>query len=242
LARAREAQRLKSATDLVAELSHQVNQPLAAIAAYAQGGAHRLRANKIDPADLLMVLDEIASEALRAGDIIRGLRETIGVGRWQKKSVDVTTLLGKSLRSVSAAARQAGCVLQLCATPDLPRVTCDGQGITQAVHLLLLHFIGRASGTSQRTLQVETATLGSETVEVTVREIRSPFVARVSSAAPSTLPPGLGVTISRLMIEAHGGEFWAADDPRADCLARFTLLISPSYGWVAPVRQRSPRA
>ena len=81
LQRATEAQHLQTATNLVAELSHQINQPLASIAAYAQACAHRLRNNRVDPADLLKAFDHIAREALRAGDIVHGLREKIRVGK-----------------------------------------------------------------------------------------------------------------------------------------------------------------
>ena len=74
LHRAVAAQRLRTAADMMAELAHQLNQPLAAIAAYAHGCELRLLANAMDPADLHRVLEAIAKEALRAGAIIRESR------------------------------------------------------------------------------------------------------------------------------------------------------------------------
>ena len=108
--------------EMAAGLAHEINQPLGAIANYAQGCVRRLRDGSNDVAALLPIVEQIAAEALRAGEIIRRLRELVRKESPEQQEVDLNALVRKSIQMIEPEARQHGIRLQLDLAPDLPPV------------------------------------------------------------------------------------------------------------------------
>jgi PAS domain S-box-containing protein len=234
LARQRQAElahvlRLGTMGEMAAGLAHEINQPLGAIANYAQGCARRLRAGSIDSAALLPVVEEIAGEALRAGEIIRRLRDLVRKESPQQDAVDVNGLVRDSMRRIEPEARKLGVHVQLDLAADLPLVACDGIQIEQVLLNLLLNGVEavQTSGNGDRTLAVRTAAKG-DGVEVAIcdsgigipeppTDVFAPFF----TTKPNGL--GMGLSISRSIIEAHGGELSAVRNPDHGSTFRFTL-------------------
>ena len=216
--------------EVAAGLAHEINQPLGAIANYAQGCVRRLRAGAVDAPGLLPIVEEIAGEALRAGAIIRRLRDLVSKQSPPPEPLDLNGLVRESARMIESEARQLGIRVDLDLTADLPPVICDGIQIEQVLLNLLLNGVEavQAAQNGERTIAVTTAAHGAAAVEVAIRDsgvgIPPPPI-DVFEPFFSTKPHGLGMglSISRSIIEAHGGRLSAARNSGCGSTFRFTL-------------------
>ncbi|MBX3024637.1 PAS domain-containing protein [bacterium] len=221
--------RLSTMGEMASGLAHEINQPLGAIANYAQGCARRLRAGTADVATLLPIVEEIGGEALRAGEIIRRLRDLIRKDTARQSPADVNHLVRESVRLIEPEARARGVALHLDLTPDLPAVSCNDIQIEQVLLNLLLNGVEavEAADNGERALAVRTA-LAGDAVQVAVADsgvglpdppadVFAPFYSTKSSGL------GMGLSISRSIIEAHGGTLWGTRNPDRGSTFRFTL-------------------
>jgi C4-dicarboxylate-specific signal transduction histidine kinase len=224
--------RLNTMGEMAAGLAHEINQPLGAIANYAQGCTRRLRGGAIDAAALLPIVEEIASEALRAGEIIRRLRDLVRKEGPRDAAVDLSALIRESTRIIEPEALDSGIRVEVALPPDLPHVNCDSIQIEQVLLNLLLNGVEavRASGSGERSLTISAAMAGAAGVQVAIRDsgggVPDP-PADVFKPFFSTKPNGLGMglSISRSIIEAHGGRLWAARNADHGSTFRFTLPL-----------------
>jgi PAS domain S-box-containing protein len=221
--------RLGTMGEMNAGLAHEINQPLGAIANYAQGCVHRLRARSIDADSLLPIIEQIAAEALRAGEIIRRLRDWLRKEGSRKAPADLNHLVRESVRLIEPEARARNVVLQVDLAPTLPVVSCNDIQIEQVLLNLLLNGVEavEAAENSHRTLSVRT-TLASDTIEVAVcdsgvglpeppDDVFTPFFTTKANGL------GMGLSISRSIIEAHGGRLWSTRNPERGATLHFTL-------------------
>ena len=221
--------RLGTMGEMAAGLAHEINQPLGAIANYAQGCVRRLRDGTADGTALLPIVEQIASEALRAGEIIRRLRDLIRKESPEYQEIDLNALVRKSIQMVEPEARQHGILRQLNLAPELAPVVCTGIQIEQVLVNLLLNGVEavQAENNGERSLTVTTAPAAGG-VEVAIRDsgvgIPEP-PADVFAPFFSTKPNGLGMglSISHSIIEAHGGRLWATRNDDRGSTFRFTL-------------------
>ena len=223
--------RVDTMGELTAGLAHEINQPLGAIANYAQGCVHRLRAGTLDQAALLPIVEEIASEALRAGEIIRRLRDLVRKDSGRLVEADLNHLVRESVRLIEPEARARGVAVRLELAEALPTVVCNDIQIEQVLLNLILNGVEavEASGNGHRALSVCT-TLADGTAEVAVcdsgtglpappADVFAPFYTTKASGL------GMGLSISRSIIEAHGGRLWGTGNPDRGATFRFTLPV-----------------
>lgn len=237
-ARAHQAQlthvlRLSTMGEMAAGLAHEINQPLGAIANYATGCVRRLKSGGAQHEDILRIVEQIAAEALRAGTIIRRLRSLIRKEDSRHEWTDLNDLTADALRLLAADMRHASVSVQLSFAEDLPNVEIDSIQIEQVLLNLLRNAIDALADTpaAQREICIATTRAEDEQVQVTVRDrggglqedmgetIFDPFV----STKPNGL--GLGLSISRTIIEAHGGRLWASANPDGGATFAFCLPI-----------------
>ena len=222
--------RVAALGELTAALAHELNQPLAAIQANAQA-TRRLLAAGQQPDDLDEVLGDIVSDATRAADLIRRLRDLLRRRELEKILLDVNEALQdvESIALTEARRHEARLVLRLA--PGLPRVAGDAVQLQQ----VLLNLVRNASEAMDKT--------PPEDREIVVRsyaDTPAELVVSVEDAGPpidaatldsmftpfhTTKPEGLGMglAISRSIVEAHGGRLWAARRVRRGLVVRFTL-------------------
>ncbi|MDX2167628.1 MAG: PAS domain-containing protein [Deltaproteobacteria bacterium] len=220
--------RLHTMGEMAASLAHEVNQPLGAIANFAQGVRRRLDAGGIEPAELHRSVEAIAREALRAGEITRRVRHLLRKEDAPRLPVDLNEIVGCALRVAEPTARQRRVALQT-QVAALPAVLADAIQIEQVLCNLILNGIEAIPAADQtRRVEIETRATGSG-VEVVVRDsgigIDAQRATDIFQPFLTTKPGGLGMglAISRSIIEAHGGRLWATSAPGGGAALHFTL-------------------
>ncbi len=208
--------RLHTMGELAASFAHEVNQPLGVIANYAQGVRRRLDGGGIDSAELRESVEAIAHEALRAGEITRRVRRLLRKEDEPRRRVDINEIVSTALRVTEPTAHLRAVALSAHLAPALPALLADAIQVEQVLINLILNGI-EAIPPTHATRQVDvrtTATSGG--VEVVVCDtglgIDPSLVDDVFRPFLTTKPGGLGMglAISRSIIEAHGGRLWAA--------------------------------
>ena len=222
--------RLHTMGEMAASLAHEVNQPLGAIANYAQGCRNRLKAGKTDHAELLQTVEAIAREALRAGEITRRVRELLRKEEAPRAWVDAVELVRAALDIVAATARRHDVALVArCDTGPL-MVLADRIQIEQVVINLMLNAVEATRGARDpRLVEVRAAPAAGGGVEIAVSDtgpgidpalaerIFEPFLTTKSGGL------GMGLAISRSIVTAHGGQLWYTSNPAAGTTFHFTL-------------------
>ena len=227
--------RLHTLGEMVASLAHEINQPIGAIANYAQGCLRRLRAGAVAHSELVQTTEQIAREALRAGAITRRVRELVRKDDVQREPADLNRIIAAALEIITPSARQRNVVVRFDAGADLPLVEVEAIQIEQVVINLLLNALEAIDGPGRDgAIDVCTRAVGTSGVQVSVRDNGSGLdpVTRAQVFEPffTTKPDGLGMglAISRSIIEAHGGKLGAS--PNDPIGATFWFDLPPGDG------------
>lgn len=228
--------RLSLAGELASGLAHELNQPLAAMVSYAQAGARMARSGAA-PETLSETLDKIARQGLRAGDIIHRLRRLVRKSEFERRSVDLNQLVREVATLAEVTARQHGSHIRLLLETGLPPVQADSIQIEQVIFNLIQNGIEAMSSIRDRVRRVtiRTSLCSPETVQTSVTDTGrglAPELARDTLFDPffTTKPHGmgLGLSISRSIIDAHGGTMGAHNDIHGGATFVFTLPVVPT--------------
>ena len=229
------AARLSTLGGMAAGLAHELNQPRAAVVSYARGWARRLEAGDIPKAALLEVLEEISAQALRAGEVLRRIRDFLR-GESRREAVDLNDLVRGALRFAEGEAHRTDVRLELNLAPGPLRVEVDPIQIEQVILNLVQNAfeVMAANDGAERVLSIATRQVEPDTLEMAVCDTGagiSPEVAgRIFDPFFSTKADGLGLglSISRTIVEAHGGRMWA--NPNADGRGASVCFTLPTSG------------
>ena len=251
------ALRVSTLGEMAAGLAHELNQPLAAIVNYARGCARRLRSSAASPSDLVLTIDQISAEALRAGEYIRHLRALVKKDQVSREPVDVTGLLQDVARLAAPEARRLGVSIDLEISPA-PLVVVGARIQIEQVMLNLMRNAFdamRDQPVAERTVAICAASAAEGGVIIAVRDAGtglSPEVAQQVFEPFFTTKPegmGMGLAISRSIVEAHGGQiratpnetrgttFWVELPPDADedrAVAHTAAACTPSRDGARP--------
>jgi len=222
--------RVQTMGEMAAGLAHEINQPLGAIANYAQGCRRRIASGSLTEAELMEMLNSIAAEALRAGQTIRHLRSLVRKQESQREATDVNRIVHDALELTEPDTRASGVTVRLALADDLPPVLVDRVQIEQVVLNLLRNAVEAMHDCrGDALLIVETRTDGAGSVEVAVRDtgvglpadggalLFEPFITDKATGL------GMGLAISRSIVELHGGRIWAEPNGARGTAFRFTL-------------------
>lgn len=216
--------------EMAAGLAHELNQPLTAITNYSQAAGRMLAADGMDRAELAAALEKIGTQALRAGEVIRRLRTMVRKRDSQRATVDVNDLVREVIALTDGDARDSGIRVRLELTPALPSVPCDAVQVQQVLVNLVRNAIDslkdakHKGSVTVRTLsgptggvEVQVADTGSGITPADAERLFEPFFTTKHEGL------GLGLSISRSIVEAHGGVFGHRPNRPRGSLFWFTL-------------------
>jgi PAS domain S-box-containing protein len=219
---------------LASALAHEINQPLGAILRNAEAAELFMENESPDLDEIRAILADIRKDDQRAGSVIAGMRALLKRHDLETRLLDVGELVGDvaSLARADAAARQVK--LDVDVAGGLPLVRGDRVHLQQVLLNLILNGMDALNGVSRQDRRVSvTARLdGAQTVEIAVSDtghgIPADKLAHVFDPFFTTKPNGIGMglPISRTIIEAHGGRLWAENNNGGGAAFRFTLPIA----------------
>ena len=228
------AARLSVMGEMAAGLAHELHQPLAVIVNYARGCVRRLQKAEIPTPILIARLQEIADESIRAGRVIDKIRSFLQKREHERKPVELNPIVEDALQMARFDRRQLRVHVEFQAANDLPTVFADAVQVTQVLLNLILNAMQAMAGSSsdERKLTVTTRRHDEKLVAVSVADtgpgLSADTLARIFEQFFTTKPEGLGMglAISRSIVQAHGGTMWYTTEPGAGTTFSFTLPVT----------------
>lgn len=223
--------RVTAVGELAAAIAHEVNQPLCAIVSNAQA-AQRLLAAGGEPSDEIReILQDITADGRRASEVIARIRSLLQHHETVKRPLDLNAAIRDVVAVVRHQVRRKNLSLSLDLAADLPPALGDRVQVQQVVLNLVLNAVEAASrqGADPHAVAVASAEAGPGELVVSVRDtgagIPREHAGRLFDAFFTTKPGGIGIglAISRSIVEAHGGRIWL--DPRAGRGTAFHFTI-----------------
>ena len=220
---------------MAAGLAHELNQPLGAIANYAYACRKMLENVASVPPRVESILNDVRSEALRAGTIIDRLRGFVRKQQPHTQSLDANELVEDAIRLMSFDLRVADITPDLALETALPEVLADRVQIGQVLVNLIRNALDAMLTTpvEDRRLRVMTSRAGTEFVKITVIDrgcgIKDEDIQRVFESFYTTKTTGLGVGLAlcRTIIEDHGGQL--SLDSNADGGTSFSFTLRTTH-------------
>lgn len=205
--------RLATMGEMATGISHELNQPLTAIASFADAGRRLLQQGESGREDVAEALLHISAQALRAGEIIRRLRELVRNRETRHEAAQINEVIEELNLLARADALAHDVRIQFALAAGLPELLLDRIQIQQVLLNLVRNAIEAVAELpgERRELRISTGLLASGDVEVLVADrgtgVAAPMIARLFTpfATNKANGTGLGLAISRTIVEAHHG-------------------------------------
>lgn len=222
-----------TAGEFAAVMAHELNQPLAAIAGYSEAGLQRLRRGEVEPDKLIGDIEKIALQAQRAGKVIRELRSFLTRDEKRKREpVDLNSVARTVVEMLTPQARANGVRLVFNPAPSLLTVIILDVQIEHVLVNLIQNAIEaiHGAGKSAGTVTLCTAVASKDVVRVSLQDdgpgfddnvVPRQLFERFYTTKPDGL--GMGLAISRTIVEAYDGKIWAECPAEGGTVFHFTL-------------------
>jgi two-component system sensor kinase FixL len=221
--------RLTALGEMASAMAHELNQPLTAAASFMKGCLILLKRKPLDEARLADMISQGADQALRAGQIIRRLRDFVSKGEAERRIESLPQLLEEAGALAMIGARERSVRLRYDIDPRVNLVLADKVQIQQVALNLIRNGIEAMEDSASKDIFVGAKPAAEDMVEVSVSDTGHGIT---PEAAEQLFQPfmttkaqgmGIGLSISRTIIEAHGGRIWVDPNPKGGAIFRFTL-------------------
>lgn len=225
--------RLRSMGQMAAALSHELNQPLTAITNYLNAAQRLLDQPTPDMARVRQALSLAAAQGMRSGEIIRRLRAFVARGAVTRQAEAVAKLVEEAVALALVGSRHRGVEVRFDVPPDLPAVWADRVQIQQVLLNLIRNAMEAMDGGEVRRLTID-AVVREGLVEIAVADtgtgIPPDVAAQLFQPFITTKEDGMGIGLSvcRTIVEAHGGRIWVEPGAEAGSVFRFSVPIAES--------------
>jgi two-component system sensor kinase FixL len=221
--------RLTALGEMASALAHELNQPLSAISNYVSG-SRQLLARPEPPVEKVRdALDRAGEQALRAGQIIRRLRDFVARGETERRIESLPKLIQEASALALVGAKEHGVRVRFDPAPGVDLVLADKVQVQQVVLNLIRNALDAMEEAPRRELLIAARLCEGTMVEVSVADtgpgVGPDVEAQLFTPFVTTKPTGMGVglSISRTIVEAHGGHIWVEPNPGGGAVFRFTL-------------------
>jgi signal transduction histidine kinase len=220
--------------ELSASIAHELNQPLGAIHNNAGAAEMLIKADPPKLQEVAEILADIKRDDQRASDVIARIRRMMRKTEFEVQDIDLNEAIGEAMQMVAADATVKGVSLKLQLEPGMSKVRADRVEVQQVILNLVLNAIEAMHDqhAQRRELVIRSRRANDKEVEISVADsgpgipdemlprIFEPFVTSKGSGM------GLGLAISRTIVEAHGGQIRAENSPEGGAVFRFTLPLA----------------
>ncbi|MEZ5961406.1 MAG: PAS domain S-box protein [Hyphomonadaceae bacterium] len=225
--------RLSAMGEMASALAHELNQPLSAIANYLSGAKRLLDRSDVQEPRAADALEKAADQALRAGEIIRRLRNFLSRGEGERRVENLPKLVQEACALALVGVKEHAVRVGYDIALDVNSVLADRVQVQQVILNLVRNAIDAMVDQPVRELKISTAAAddnmamvsvadtGPGVDAVTAQKLFQPFVTTKANGM------GVGLSISRTIIEAHGGRIWTEPNPAGGATFRFTLRRAP---------------
>lgn len=221
--------RLTALGEMASALAHELNQPLSAIGNYLSGTRTLLGREKVPHDRIVGAVDRAAKEALRAGEIIRRLRDFVSRGETDRRLESLPKLLEEASALALVGAKEHGVRVRFDLSPDVDLVLVDKVQIQQVILNLIRNAVDAMTETERRELTVGVKADDGDMARITVADtgpgihpdvadqLFQPFVTTKRTGM------GVGLSICRTIVEAHGGKISVGTNESGGAVFRFTV-------------------
>jgi signal transduction histidine kinase len=222
--------RLTELGQMVSALAHEVNQPLTAVGSYVRAGRRLLVAGEAGRCD--EALQKASDQVTRASQVIQRLRQFVKKAEGQREAEDVRQTVEEAAALALLGLDERQVHLAMDFATDLPAVLIDKVQIEQVLLNLIRNAAEAMHDSSRRELTIKAMLSADRLVEISVADsgpglpamvrekLFQPFVTTKASGM------GVGLSICRGIVEAHGGRMWLADHPGGGTDFHFTLPVA----------------
>lgn len=226
--------RLASMGAMAGGIAHEINQPLTAIATYAQACSRMLRSGDLDKSATIETIEQISQEALRAGGIIHSVREMLQTRPSDRATLCVNQLIREATRLAWLDPRLQDVELDFALAESLPPVMVHDVQIQQVILNLILNGVEAmedldharsvititTASESATCIRVSVSDMGKGLAEEIKADLFNPFFTTKEGGL------GMGLSISHTIITAHGGRLWFTDNPDIGTSFHFLLPVA----------------
>ncbi|MEO5336275.1 MAG: ATP-binding protein [Magnetospirillum sp. WYHS-4] len=226
-------QRLNVGREMASALAHELNQPLTAAMNYTQAAQRLLRTPSSERERIAEIVGKAIDRIERVGHIISGLRDFMRKGEMRLAQASVRDLIEDALQLVSAEASAAGIVVDTPPHPALPPVLVDKTQIVQVLVNLLRNAVQAVAAAGEGEAMVQVSAYPDEgSVRIAVTDngpgIPGEVLARLFEPFVTTKEAGmgLGLSISKSILESHGGRLWGENGPTGGAVFNLSLPVA----------------
>jgi two-component system sensor kinase FixL len=222
--------RLSTMGEMASALAHELNQPLSAISNYLQGSRRLLQNSSDERAGMIIeAMDKAADQALRAGQVIHRLREFVARGETERRVESIKKLVEEASALALVAAKEQSVRVTYNLDPSIDLVLVDKVQIQQVLLNLMRNALEAMQSSDRRELVVSTMPARDDMVAVSISDtgcgISPEVAAQLFQPFVTTKRQGMGIglSISRTIVQTHGGHIAVESNPGGGTIFRFTV-------------------